>query len=109
MPRANDEVQSVVITNALPRGRLSPSVTGFTSGVVFPKIRAALMRIEELEELDPLACQLRDSSSVQRAWNRMSLVERRHIIRLLVLPRINPVPPEERGQPGINARRVDLV
>lgn len=39
----------------------------------------------------------------------MSLVERRHIIRLLVLPPINPVPPEERGQHGINVRRVDLV
>ena len=67
------------------------------------------MRIEELEELDPLARQLRDSSSVQKAWNGMSLVDRRHIIQLLVLPRINPVPPEERGRPGINARGVDLV
>jgi hypothetical protein len=88
--------------------RAAPLMLAHQERVVFPKIRAALSRIEALDELDPLAGQLRDSSSIRNAWNRMPLPEQRHIIQVLVTPRINPVLPEDRGRQGLNTRRVDL-
>lgn len=88
--------------------RDAPLMLAHQERVVFPKIRAALARIEALDELDPLTTQLRDSSSVWNAWNRMRLPEQRHIVRLLVTPRINPVLPEDRGRQGLNTHRVDL-
>lgn len=76
--------------------------------VVLPKIEAATDRVEELERLDPMIVDLQDARSVRRAWDALPLAQQRHVVRALMVPRINPVLEEERGRRGLNARRVDL-
>lgn len=76
--------------------------------IVLPRIRAAQDRLEELEELDPLALGLMRARSARNTWERMPLAQRRHVVHALMIRRILPVPADERGQRGLNIRRVDL-
>lgn len=76
--------------------------------IVLPRIQAAETRIEELDELDPLVLELKDAQSARNAWERMPLAQRRHVVQVLVVPRIRPIDAEGRGRRGVNAERVDL-
>lgn len=89
------------------RGR--PRVLAAQERIVRLKIEAAQARIDELERLNPLVDELRRSQRVRDTWSGMSLIQQRHVIESLMVPRIHPVEPAERGQRGPNARRVDLV
>lgn len=89
--------------------RQMPEMLARQEHIVFRKIDAARWRIHELEELDPLTLELTEATSVRSAWNRMPVLERRHIIQTLVTPRINPVMPDERGRQGLNVDRVELA
>jgi hypothetical protein len=89
--------------------RQMPEMLARQEHIVFRKIYAARWRIHELEELDPLTVELTEAASVHSAWNRMSVLERRHVVETLVIPRINPVTPDERGKQGPNVNRVELV
>lgn len=76
--------------------------------IALPRIQAAQKRIEELEELDPLVLELKDAQSARDVWERMPLAQQRHVVKSLMIPRIHPIPADERGQPGLNTQRVDL-
>ena len=74
------------------------------------EIRALQRRIDELQMRDPLIAELRRAGQFANlTWKWLSIVQRRHIVESLVVPRIKPLDPTERGRRGINADRVDLV
>lgn len=77
--------------------------------IVFPKIEAALDRIDVLENLDPLVRRLRRAQSALNIWASMPVAQQRHVVSTLVIPRIDPVGADVRGQRGPNADRVKLI
>lgn len=74
-----------------------------------PKIDAAQRRLRALTDADPVVLDLAERGAVREAWEGLGLPERRRVIRALVVPRVLPVPPEERGRRGINLKRIDIV
>lgn len=78
--------------------------------IVLPKIRAAERRMIELERRDPLVTELYRSFPVAGGvWKRMPIAQQRQVVQALVVPRIHPVDPSDRGLQGVNERRVELV
>ncbi|CCQ46033.1 resolvase, N terminal domain protein [Pseudarthrobacter siccitolerans] len=76
---------------------------------VAPKIEAAQKRLESLAATDPLIVDLAGADDVEARWEELSLVEKRHAIRLLVTPRVHTVSADWRGKRGINRERVEFV
>lgn len=89
--------------------RKQPEMLQAQEAIVLPKIEAATARLEELEQLDPIVRGLKRTQSARDTWDRMPLAQQRHIVSTLLVPRINPIAPDEQGRRGRNHDRVDLI
>lgn len=75
-----------------------------------PEVRAIRRRIDDLQMRDPLIAQLRLAGQFANlTWRWLTIVQRRHVVESLVVPRVNPVEPAERGRQGVNEHRIELV
>jgi hypothetical protein len=93
---------------AARRGR--PRTLARQELLVHPQLRELRERLDTLERVDPLIAKLhRTAPFVGLTWERMPIADQRHVAQALVLPRIHPVPPSERGHRGVNEERVELV
>ncbi len=100
---------NAVCKGAEQRGQLT--LLAVQERIVVPKIEAAQARIDVLEAQRHRVNELmlQRSRSLHDTWKSLVMAQRRQIIQSLVVPRINPIPIAERGQRGLNPRRVDLV
>lgn len=73
---------------------------------VTPRIKEAQKRLEALAATDPLVLELAGAADVEARWEELSIIEKRQVIRLLVVPRIHRIGKEWRGRRGINTDRV---
>jgi site-specific DNA recombinase len=76
---------------------------------VAPKIEAAQKRLNSLAATDPLIIELAGADDVESRWAEFSLVQKRQVIRLLVVPRIHTVGNDWKGRRGINRDRVQFT
>lgn len=76
---------------------------------VSPMIDAATKRLAHLEARDAAVGELLTANHVHETWRLLAVEQRRHIVQALVLPRIAPVAPEQRGQRSLDDRRVELI
>jgi len=89
--------------------RVQPELFERQEQIVFPKIEAAYDRLDVLENLDPLVRRFRRAESALTIWEGMTLVQQRHVVSTLVIPRIDPISESARGQRGPNPGRVKLI
>lgn len=76
---------------------------------VRPMIEAAQKKLEALAQTDPLVLGLASAKDVDESWEALSLLDKRRVIKLLVVPKINLLPPSQRGRKGMNRDRVEFV
>lgn len=76
---------------------------------VMPLIKEAQKKLVSLAATDPLIIDLAGSDDVEARWEQLDLLQKRQIIRLLVVPLIHRVPRGTKGRKGINPDRVEWV
>lgn len=110
--RATLRAQIATDLNRLDALRDEGKATGHTylainlEMILYPRTRNAKKRIESLDEPHPVVQALLAARSFFRCWESLSLAQRRDVVKSLVVPVVDPVPSNERGQHGLNLSRL---
>lgn len=76
--------------------------------IVRPRIEGNQRRLEALVETDPLVIELAKEGVIEAAWEEMTLLEKRRIIRAVCQPKVARLPLEQRGKRGLFEDRIDM-
>jgi site-specific DNA recombinase len=64
-------------------------------------------RVRQAAPIDPIVIELSESHA-RTAWNDLSILDRRRLIRALLVVRVHPVPKDGRGRRGLHLESIDV-
>lgn len=76
--------------------------------LIQPKIDEVEKKLADLSRIDPTVRSLATSEDIRAAWDALDIEAKRRVIAVVMIPRILPTSPEDRGRRGPNVDRVKV-